>query len=253
MARHRRFRRKRGDQKVAGKRVLTNIVCRTKFLDDLILHFTRRPNEMTPGYYQLLECALNEVRGDQSANEVVQIALVGAGMDTRAQRLSTPTHVQWFELDRAEVLKVKHGLLSKQYQNQSHVHQGSCDSKASHFDLSVSCFPQGTCEGPGWYIESRLCAGIEIGSTALDSALQEADFDLSKPTLWILEGLTMYLTHDVNMQLLRDIRKASAPGSILAVTMTPERTANTERNSSRSKSVMSTWVWGYGDDLIEVC
>lgn len=40
-----------------------------------------------------------------------QVVLLGAGMDTRAQRLDFPPGTVWFEVDRTEVLRVKHNLL----------------------------------------------------------------------------------------------------------------------------------------------
>lgn len=40
-----------------------------------------------------------------------QVVLIGAGMDTRAYRLALPHGLKWFEVDRTEVLRVKHKLL----------------------------------------------------------------------------------------------------------------------------------------------
>lgn len=62
---------------------------------------------------------LNQVQGVSTANgkaaaqhfRYAQVVLLGAGMDTRAQRLDLPPGTAWFEVDREEVLRVKQKLL----------------------------------------------------------------------------------------------------------------------------------------------
>lgn len=86
-----------------------------------------------------------------------QIVMLAAGMDTRAFRLSFPKKTQLFELDRKEVLDYKQMKLTKV--------PLQCERHALIVDLREE-----------W-----------------QGKLQQAGWKRSEPTLWLIEGLLMYL------------------------------------------------------------
>ena len=74
--------------------------------------------------------------------------------------------------------------------------------------------------------------------------LRRSAFDAQKPTLWILEGLTYYLSEDDNSLLFRSMAALSAPGSVFAATMAPHKLVD-KLKKRKSKGLMSTWKWGF--------
>ena len=114
-----------------------------------------------------------------------QVVLVAAGLDTRAFRLDWPTGTHVFELDRDEVLRAKAAML----------------------------------EGLG---AQRRCELHSIGVDLLDpweAALLASGFDPSRPALWIIEGLLMYLDDAHAKAVLAQVSALAAPGSTLVTDM----------------------------------
>jgi methyltransferase (TIGR00027 family) len=109
-----------------------------------------------------------------------QVVLVAAGLDSRAFRLGLPEDATVFELDQAAVLDFKQAVLDQ------HGVVPTCDRVPVPVDLRV-----------GWP-PSLLAAG----------------FDGTLPTLWITEGLLMYLSSSDAGQLLARITALSAPGRL---------------------------------------
>lgn len=85
----------------------------------------------------------------------------------------------------------------------------------------------------------------------LGKALHENGFNRLAPTLWVLEGLTYYLSEKENASLLTTLGTLSAAGSILTASMVPQSLV--DRVRSRGKGLMSTWKWGFGPGFAEVC
>jgi methyltransferase (TIGR00027 family) len=112
-----------------------------------------------------------------------QIVTLGAGMDGRTLRLECPADVRWFELDMPEMTVVKDAFIA-------------CSA------LSPTC--------------ERYSVGADL---TLDwpTALREAGFDSGQPTVWLVEGLLMYLTDPEGDALLADVTALSAPGSRLTL------------------------------------
>jgi methyltransferase (TIGR00027 family) len=111
-----------------------------------------------------------------------QVVLVAAGLDSRAFRLGLPENATVFELDQAAVLDFKQAVLDQ------HDVVPTCTRVPVPMDLL-----------DGWP-PSLLAAG----------------FDGTLPTLWIAEGLLMYLSSSDAEQLLARITALSAPGSRFA-------------------------------------
>jgi methyltransferase (TIGR00027 family) len=98
-----------------------------------------------------------ERMGDASLRQVV---LVGAGYDTRAYRLAWPEGTRLYEIDQPAVLARKEGLLQR-----------------------AGATPR--CE--------RVAIGVDLASNWA-ALLLAAGFTPERRSIWLLEGLLMYLT-----------------------------------------------------------
>lgn len=111
-----------------------------------------------------------------------QLVLLGAGLDARAFRLDLPTDMAVYEVDVPAVLRFKADALAR----------NDIESPVKRFVVEADLRDD-------W-------AG----------ALVSAGFDLSRPTVWIAEGLLMYLTTADVDALIATITAHTAPGSVLA-------------------------------------
>jgi len=132
------------------------IVLRTRFFDDF----------------------LQRIVADHGIRQAV---LMGAGLDTRAFRLSWPQQMRLFELDQASVLKYKEQILR-----------------------SVAATP--ICERKT--IAANLLASWE-------AALIYAGYDPQQPSGWLLEGFLFYLSTENGIQLLDRAMSLAAGGSFV--------------------------------------
>lgn len=108
-----------------------------------------------------------------------QIVILAAGMDSRPFRLNFPNATKVFELDQPEVLKYKHEKLLQE--------KPKCDRKTIALDLRDE-----------W--QKKL---IEVG------------FNKAEKTLWLVEGLIMYLDENQVTTLFTRINTLAAPDDIL--------------------------------------
>ncbi|OIJ86735.1 hypothetical protein BIV24_25970 [Streptomyces colonosanans] len=112
-----------------------------------------------------------------------QVVLLGSGLDSRSFRLDWAPGTEVYEVDRTDVLRFRHGILSMIGQ------------------------------------EPR-CRRAEVGADLRGDwpgALRAAGFNPWRSTAWGVEELLPYLSHTENNQLLRDITAMSAPGSRLVM------------------------------------
>ena len=111
--------------------------------------------------------------------QIRQIVFLGAGMDARAYRLPWPENTTLYELDRAEII----------------------EAKANYFqDISPQL--------------QRIAIAADL-TQPWTSLLCDRGYQPEIPTLWILEGLLMYLSTDEVEQLLQDISNLSQPQSAI--------------------------------------
>lgn len=115
--------------------------------------------------------------------EVKQVVLLASGLDARVWRLAWPTGSAVFEIDQPQVLTFKEAVLARQRV------QPRCWRRAVAVDLRED-----------W-----------------PTALEQAGFDRSQPTAWLVEGLLPYLPDDAEERLLAAAHELSAPGSRIAV------------------------------------
>ena len=139
-----------------GARIAMQVVVRTRFYDDYLLSATR--------------------------DGVRQVALLAAGLDTRAFRLDWPAGTKVFELDLPDMVEFKETVLAQ-----------------------TGAVPTAT--------RAAVRADLTADWT---TPLVAAGFDESQPTAWLIEGLLVYLTYDDAAQLLETVGQLSAPGSTLS-------------------------------------
>ncbi|CAM9366563.1 unnamed protein product [Ascophyllum nodosum] len=156
------------------------------------------------------------------ARGIKQIVSLGAGMDTRGLRLNAPKDATVFDVDQAQVLRVKKGLLMK--------------ARADGTSL------EGREEGAS---RARI-VGVEadLSQIGWEGELFEAGFDPALPSAWILEGLTMYLEEKELVRLIEVLAGLCTPGSAFCATCVSS--GSVARGKSGSQ-LMSTWKWGSDD------
>ncbi len=108
--------------------------------------------------------------------------LIAAGMDTRAFRLDWPDGIELYEVDHALLIAEKRRRLDALGA------EPRVDRREVSADLTQEWLPD----------------------------LEAAGFDRDRPTLWVAEALTFFLTEEQAAGLLRLLASASAPGSHLA-------------------------------------
>jgi methyltransferase (TIGR00027 family) len=113
-----------------------------------------------------------------------QLMILGAGLDTRPYRLAGMEHVNVFEVDLPSVQEDKKKKLQK------------------HF---------------GRLPEHVTFIPIDFDSQSLEAVLTGTAFDLSRPVVFVWEGVTQYLSEEAVRRTLAFVGK-SAPGSILVFT-----------------------------------
>jgi methyltransferase (TIGR00027 family) len=124
-----------------------------------------------------------------------QVAVIGAGYDSRAWRLARDG-VQFFELD--------HGATQKDKKQRA--------------------------PGPGpTYVEADLT------TQSAAETLLEHGLDASRPTFFVLEGVTMYLTEEIVRRQLGDLRSSSGAGSRFAADFAPARDAGTTTHRRQNR------------------
>jgi methyltransferase (TIGR00027 family) len=140
------------EKRQAQDRKLLSIVIRTRFFDDFLI---------------------------SSTQQIRQVVILGAGMDTRAFRLAWHPDVKIYELDRLEVIQTKEFLLG---------------------DVLAKCH--------------RHSIDIDLRDSWSDLLINQG-FQANLPTVWLMEGLLYYLHEAEVHELLKTISQLSATGSCL--------------------------------------
>jgi methyltransferase (TIGR00027 family) len=132
-----------------------------------------------------------------------QLVILGAGLDGRAYRLPELATAHVFEVDHPATQAIKReraGALTLSAQQLTHV-------------------------------------PVDFERDALGSALEAAGHRASEPTVWIWEGVVMYLTADAMRSTLKTVEQRSAKGSTLVVQY------NTPRRRNFFMALILRW-WG---------
>ena len=136
--------------------VIGGLICRTRYIDDV------------------LENAIKEGVG--------AVVNLGAGMDTRAFRISGIENVKYFELDFPELQK----------------------AKGAYIDKKIGGLP------PNFYL-----VPIDFNSQDIGEELKKAGYNLSFKTLFIWEGVTQYISREAVDNNLRYVAQASTGSRIV--------------------------------------
>jgi methyltransferase (TIGR00027 family) len=113
-----------------------------------------------------------------------QLVLLGAGLDARAHRLESLASVQVFEIDHPST---------------------QADKRAAAVELPLRAR------------EVRYVA-VDFNEDDLVEKVEGAGLDLTRPTVFVWEGVTMYLPREAIEASLTSIAALAAPGSLLLVT-----------------------------------
>jgi len=136
--------------------LIGGIICRTRYIDDVL------NNAIKEG----VETVVN----------------LGAGMDTRAFRISGIENIQYFELDFPELQKAKKAYINK---------------KTGELPSNVSLVP------------------IDFNSQDLGEELKKAGYALSSKTLFIWEGVTQYISKEAIDNTIKYVAQASTGSKIV--------------------------------------
>uniref|UniRef100_A0A7S4SZC5 S-adenosyl-L-methionine-dependent methyltransferase n=1 Tax=Alexandrium monilatum TaxID=311494 RepID=A0A7S4SZC5_9DINO len=182
----------------------------------------------------------------------LQLVIVGAGLDTRAYRLEGLRGKKVFEVDFAEVLEAKRTILSE----------------GTRVTPTCRMRPAARCPGP-WRSRSRiwrasaepLACRATVG-TDLSSGdgwmadLTAAGYSRKLPSLWLLEGLSGYLTEQELHALLKAISSLTPAGSRMLATFCGDsmRAANEAthmhryyvRDEAQPSELLETHGWRTG-------
>ena len=157
-------------------------------------------------------------------DKIKQIIILAVGGDCRPYRMNFPNDCKIFELDLPDVIEYRNKILK---------------------DLGAKC----------------SCELITLGSDITNGdiwmkQLKERGFNDEKKSLFLLEGLLMYLKNEEIEALLKNISLLCASGSILAGDVLSDESLKSEK----AKMFHETWsVWGspmvsscsYPEKLIE--
>lgn len=113
-----------------------------------------------------------------------QAVILAAGLDTRAFRLSWPAEVRVFELDMPDVLAFKERVLEE-----------------------AAASPR--CE--------RIPVTADLREPDWPKRLRAAGFQAQRPSLWLIEGLLMYLAEEERNRLFDAVARLVSPDSRLGL------------------------------------
>ncbi len=151
------------------------------------------------------------------ASGIRQVVLLGAGMDSRAFRTDWSERTRLFEVDTAAPLDFKESVLRQ--------------------ERAVA-----RCE--------RITVAVDLRED-WPAALAAAGHDPAAPTVWIAEGLLIYLPEDAVEQLLARIGARSAAGSRMGLTWSARGAIDRFAADAVPGSAASFWRSEMPDDPVE--
>ncbi|WST00403.1 class I SAM-dependent methyltransferase [Streptomyces phaeochromogenes] len=159
---------------------------------------------------------LDDLLQQASASRVRQVVLLGAGMDSRAFRMDWPEGTRLFEVDTAAPLDFKASVLRQ--------------------ERAVA-----RCE--------RITVAVDLRED-WPAALAAAGHDPTMPTVWIAEGLLIYLPEDAVELLLARISAQSVAGSWIGLTLGSRGVIERFGADAGPGTAASMWVSETPDDPV---
>mmetsp|Transcript_11343 Transcript_11343/g.18463 ORF Transcript_11343/g.18463 Transcript_11343/m.18463 type:complete len:356 (-) Transcript_11343:65-1132(-) len=133
-------------------------------------------------------CAPSHSGGQQMRSPIRQVVVIGAGMDARPYRLHLP-EVHWIEVDMPEVVSLKELVLADLPESSKALQVQKCTRIAFNIQQSSDL------------------------SAELSAVLARNGHDVNAPTLFLLEGLVMYLSPADIRTLMDSLLPVAAPQS----------------------------------------
>lgn len=124
---------------------------------------------------------IDEALHESLAQGIDQIVLLGAGLDARAYRINAAADAVVFEVDHPSTQAYKRKRAQKLSPTAREVRYAACDFE----------------------------------TVSLEQALSSVSFDATRPSVWIWEGVTLYLHREAVLSTLDTIARVSAPESVL--------------------------------------
>jgi len=118
---------------------------------------------------------------NKSKDKVDQFVIMGAGFDTRCYGDLKNSHLKFFELDQTKTQKLKKEYLKRAGIDTSHVTYVKVDFRTEH-----------------WY-----------------EKLEKAGYDPGKKSIFLWEGVTLYLSEKEVRNTLKEIKEHAGSGSII--------------------------------------
>ena len=140
---------------------------------------------------------------DKAKDDAEQFVVMGAGLDTRAYNHLKESGLKIFELDQTTTQQLKRKYLQK-----------------AGFDTAHVTFVETDFSQEDWF-----------------SALIEAGYDATKRTIFLWEGVTLYLGKTAVRNTIRTVKANSAVGSIIVADLYAKRFVTGEYDS-RMKATM---------------
>jgi len=154
------------------------------------------------------------LRGDQGGRPprpaLGQVVILGAGYDDRALRFRTPG-VTFFELDHPDTQADKRtrlAAIAAEDDPPDFVSRATWAQRRSASDSAAPALSAGL-----------VLAAADFGRDDVAAVLGAAGHDAARPTLFVCEGLLVYLDEPTTVRFLSGVRAAAADGSVLAASL----------------------------------
>ena len=169
------------------------------------------PKPPQPGHESLAELVTaRTIYFDQVIERVLadaeQFVLLGAGYDTRAYGRFRRDGLALFEVDQASVQEHKRAMVAK-----------------AGIDTTDVCF-----------------VPVDFSKDDLFEELTKAGYDRSKKTLFLWEGVTLYLKEEDVRKNMRAVRDNSGPGSVLLADIYGKRFIDIGKKGATEKTLQAT-------------
>lgn len=192
-------------------------LCRFKSIRDAMIKMREK---QTPGILGGLFCRtryIDDVLKTEIRKGIENIVILGAGLDSRPYRIPGITNTRVFEIDLPSTQNYKKKRLKK---------------ILSSLPTHVTFVP------------------IDFNNQTLDEVLGPKGLDISKPTFFIWEGVTQYITAEAVESTLKYISKA-CPGSMIVFTYILKSVIDGSSNIEGADAMMKatskakvSWIFG---------
>ena len=120
---------------------------------------------------------------------IKQVVSLGCGMDSRSFRLQSLSKSTLYEVDYEQVLEAKDNL--------------------------IKLFTQSCGQPCVSYVTHRVSVSADINQANWIDSLVQHGFDTAQDTIWIIEGLLMYMTEEKTQQILHTIHTSCGLNSFI--------------------------------------